>query len=759
MKFILIITKKVSVLLLAAVMLLFILPGLSAFADNISLATPNPLYGEFAPGYATVSTEHRGELPEKSANYITKRKQGLEKETPTNLPQENFAKPEPISKQAEPYTAQSAQPAGLTMSQSPNKSKAPDEENQHVHIAPPTGMGGEAKTANAEVFSEPSLMDYTTITVPSTHLLTFDGSEDLSGMDCYGKGYRFWGNAGQFVQIHMDSTDIDSFLILYDANFNLLTWDDDGGGYPNALINYYLTKSAYYYIEATMYDNRLGSATLSIAFLNDFATLIFDANGGYLPPDPVYFAAGQWLEITTYLPTRLGYIFMGWSLSPTSASAQYQPADWVTFGESTTLYAVWQEYIPVTLPFSISGSINATDGLSRHVTKMHGYSFYAPAGSVIMATMESTEIDSYLYLINADWDVVAYNDDTYDDEYGWTLNSKIEYIIKTSGTYYLQATTFGMETGNYNLNISSTIRYALTYDANGGYWPPDLVYFEAGQWLQIDDYFPNKPGYIFMGWSLSPTSASAQYQPYDWVSFGESATLYAIWQEYTPVTLTFSINGSINATDGLSRRGTKMHGYAFYAPAGSAIMATMESNEVDAYLYLLNSDWDTVAHNDDFAWSSDSQLLYVAENSGTYYLQATTFDMETGDYDLSISFTTLHTLTYNTQGGSPLLTQQTIFAGATAYLSNTLPLRPGYTFMGWNTDPQGYGDYGDYYQRFWPVLMPSNDLALYAIWQPHQYQVYDIIVPSSQTGQLIESSPLLEDYRLSRYNAYRVWLT
>ena len=154
-------------------------------------------------------------------------------------------------------------------------------DNQHATNLLPNSRTDAQKLPKTEVFDASALMDYTTITVPSTHSMVFDGNEDTSWTGCYGKGYRFWGNAGQTVQICMDSTDIDSFLVLYDSNFNLLAYDDDGGGDYNARINYDIPNSDYYYIAATMYANRIGLASLSI----NYAEYIFyDTNGSYDGP-------------------------------------------------------------------------------------------------------------------------------------------------------------------------------------------------------------------------------------------------------------------------------------------------------------------------------------------------------------------------------------------------------------------------------------------------------------------------------------------
>lgn len=81
-----------------------------------------------------------------------------------------------------------------------------------------------------------------------------------------------------------------------------------------------------------------------------YATLQFDANGGYGAPSSVSGSAeSQYVPIIVPYgqPTRPGYAFLGWSLDP-GGSAAYYPGNsyaWygTTYGYTHTLYAVWAE--------------------------------------------------------------------------------------------------------------------------------------------------------------------------------------------------------------------------------------------------------------------------------------------------------------------------------------------------------------------------------------------------------------------------------
>jgi len=87
-----------------------------------------------------------------------------------------------------------------------------------------------------------------------------------------------------------------------------------------------------------------------------YATLTFDANGGYGAPDPI---GGSETNTTGYLsfpipattPTRPGYAFAGWNTAADGSGNSYQPGGtFVGWGATSptsqpthTLYAVWTE--------------------------------------------------------------------------------------------------------------------------------------------------------------------------------------------------------------------------------------------------------------------------------------------------------------------------------------------------------------------------------------------------------------------------------
>ena len=86
-----------------------------------------------------------------------------------------------------------------------------------------------------------------------------------------GRRYALWtfmGQAGQYVQIDMQSADIDCYLILQDQNGNQLQFNDDGGGGLNARISYTLPYAGVYRVMAMSFRTSgvmFGTYTLSVS--------------------------------------------------------------------------------------------------------------------------------------------------------------------------------------------------------------------------------------------------------------------------------------------------------------------------------------------------------------------------------------------------------------------------------------------------------------------------------------------------------------
>lgn len=86
--------------------------------------------------------------------------------------------------------------------------------------------------------------------------------------------------------------------------------------------------------------------TESIAALPMTYTVSYDANGGSGAPASQTKTQDVALTLSSTIPTRDGYTFLGWAASKTASSAQYQPGGTYTANAAATLYAVWEKNAP-----------------------------------------------------------------------------------------------------------------------------------------------------------------------------------------------------------------------------------------------------------------------------------------------------------------------------------------------------------------------------------------------------------------------------
>ena len=73
--------------------------------------------------------------------------------------------------------------------------------------------------------------------------------------------------------------------------------------------------------------------------------IYFDANGGENAPYIQGHNLGEPFILTTEIPTRTDYIFVGWATTPDATIAEYLPGGEYVYDEELYLYAIWREDI------------------------------------------------------------------------------------------------------------------------------------------------------------------------------------------------------------------------------------------------------------------------------------------------------------------------------------------------------------------------------------------------------------------------------
>ncbi|HEY9645055.1 MAG TPA: tetratricopeptide repeat protein [Chroococcidiopsis sp.] len=132
-----------------------------------------------------------------------------------------------------------------------------------------------------------------------------------------------------------------------------------------------------------------------------------------------------------------------------------------TLGAWATAVTVLSGSLGIGLPIApaIAGTepILQQEGVLRPAYGEHR--FQGTAGQAVTITMTSTDFDTVLTLVGPNGEQVSYNDDD-----GMSLNSRIVALLPATGTYVVQAGSFGGTiSGDYTVAVRTATPYELTY--------------------------------------------------------------------------------------------------------------------------------------------------------------------------------------------------------------------------------------------------------------------------------------------------------
>ena len=224
-------------------------------------------------------------------------------------------------------------------------------------------------------------------------------------------------------------------------------------------------------------------------------TVTFNGNGGSVYPTSTSVKSG---DIVT-LPTpegRDGYEFLGWALSDSSSSADYQAGYKYTVSSDITFYAVWNRADSGDNEYKIT-YISDKGGLDKT-----GDTASTDAGAVLPTPKVNVTL-SY----DAGEGTNAPEAKTISLECsGWSFDS-----YDTVGKYKCGATFYPTE---------NTTLYAIFADSSS---------------VTISNNVPRRDGYKFLGWAADSHSSAAEYKPGDIINISSDTTLYAIWETVSSV--------------------------------------------------------------------------------------------------------------------------------------------------------------------------------------------------------------------------------
>lgn len=286
-------------------------------------------------------------------------------------------------------------------------------------------------------------------------------------------------------------------------------------------------------------------------------SLTYNANGGTgAPADQTGTTTNSNVQVTvsSTVPTRDGYTFLGWSTSATAATPSYQPGSKITIdgSGSTTLYAVWQEE-PQAPVVAGNSTFDITKVFAKDYTNVPPnfemtYSYTnLETNQNVTGTVQLTEQDdgnlkgtiSVPYYKNLDTgtyklsltetnaDVDGYDLSISGGNGGTVNGNTITYAISATTESTLHRTITNTYTKNTTPDPDPETKYTVTYTdgVEGETIFTDKTFkVTAGGDTPAFEGTPEREGYVFDGWSpeVSDTVTADVTYTAQWTKVGEA---------------------------------------------------------------------------------------------------------------------------------------------------------------------------------------------------------------------------------------------
>ena len=424
------------------------------------------------------------------------------------------------------------------------------------------------------------------------------------------------------------------------------------------------------------------------------------------------------IKLSSGVPTRNGYTFLGWNTQADGNGTAYAAGATYTHdqdGGTVTLYAKWTPWkhvlhynknVPTSstsqtvfnMPVDQTKTFGQLMTISNLVPTRKGYTF---AGWYTQSNGTGTKYDP--------------GSNYAADQNGGTVNL---YAKWTPWTYNIK----------YDQNVKSTSSSKTVTDMPAAQTKTQEID------VTLSSMTPKRNGYIFAGWSTS-ANGSVEYKPgskftKDLDSNGASITLYAVW---TPWKHTVHYNSNIPTN----------------APTGTTTVSNMPNDQTKTFdeKLMISSNKPTRKGYNFAGWSTSANgnVVYQPgaeykndQNGGTVTLYAKwTAWKHTVTYDKNVPANSKKTDVKNMPGNQTKIYDQNLT------LQSNVPTRIGYTFVKWTTNKDGTGTaYQPGSQYSYNRDSDGGTVTLYAVWTPWKYKVqYDKNVSADSSSQAVSNMP------------------
>lgn len=424
------------------------------------------------------------------------------------------------------------------------------------------------------------------------------------------------------------------------------------------------------------------------------------------------------ITLSSDVPTRNGYTFLGWNTQADGNGTAYATGATYTHdqdGGTVTLYAQWTPWkhvlhynknVPTSstsqtvsnMPVDQTKTFGQLMTISNLVPTRKGYTF---AGWYTQSNGTGTKYDP--------------GSNYAADQNGGTVNL---YAKWTPWTYNIK----------YDQNVKSTSSSKTVTDMPAAQTKTQEID------VTLSSMTPKRNGYIFAGWSTS-ANGSVEYKQgsrftKDLDSNGASITLYAVW---TPWKHTIHYNSNIPTN----------------APTGTTTVSNMPGDQTKTFdeKLMISSNKPTRKGYNFAGWSTSANgnVVYQPgaeykndQNGGTVTLYAIwTPWKHTVTYDKNVPANSKKTDVKNMPGNQTKIYDQNLT------LQSKVPTRIGYTFVKWTTNKDGTGTaYQPGSQYSYNRDSDGGTVTLYAVWTPWKYKVqYDKNVSADSSSQTVSNMP------------------
>lgn len=313
----------------------------------------------------------------------------------------------------------------------------------------------------------------------------------------------------------------------------------------------------------------------------------------------------------------------------------------------------------------------------------------------------------------------------------------------------------------------------LRYDANGGQGAPEaesVVTDSPTYTFTVSTQAPALADHTFQGWARDPKAPAAEYHGGDPCSAAGEVTLYAVWQkvpESVSVTfwdrgeryaqLTWAYNSRLPMLPEPDREGWRFLGWNTEEDGSGQ---TLDGSTLLTQDMTVFSQWRQIREITVTFLDQGQEVLVVEMEAETALTQMPGDPVREG-YDFlgwntcrDGSGTDLHVGTILTDNTAAYacwqeITDRTVrfmdrdqeVAAVTVERGARLgllmpkdPVRPGYTFEGWNTRPDGTG------KKLYNSTVIQEDMEVYALWQQIRY----VTVTFVDRGKIIREVELVQ---------------